>query len=739
MIDYRLLPGREKKEYGKLIDDKKVVISIITPFYNGGATLQETANCIFNQTYPYFEWIIVDDGSKDKDSLKELERVAKLDKRIKVFHKENAGPSVARDFGISQSSKESKYIFFIDCDDLMENNMIECLFWALETHADASWSYTAMTNFGDSEFIWDRYLSARGEKKENVIGIASLVNKDDLIEVGCFGIKEKSMYEDWNLWLKLLEAGKKPVRINAPLFWYRISNFGELSRAKKNHKNAMKYVNETAKKVSNNAEVYQFPSFGDKDITPDNFNVDNWKNFILPMYKKTDKKTILYIFPWMVVGGADLFNLELIKRLDKNKYNAIVLTTFPRDNPLRQQFVENSNECYDMSTFLERKDYIQFVEYLIKSRNVDIVFNSNSTYGYAMLPHIKAVYHNIKVIDYIHSVDLKDPRGAFGRYSKDFEECIDHTYACNEFTTNQLKDMFGINHVDTIYIGTDSDKYDPSKFDRKKLRRQYGISEDEKVITFIARLSEEKRPELFVKVADLLLKERGDLSFIIAGDGPLFNDVKKLIEHKGISDKFRMLGMVKNSAEVYSISDLTFNCSRLEGLALTAYESLAMGVPVVSSDVGGQKELIDDTVGKIVDYKENLTNEEKNQEIVDYKNAVLCVLDNLDKLKKNSRKKILNGFTVENMVEKFDSIFDTLEANDSVIPESLALSVYKLYMEYLFDEYQWFVYNYCVDHYPGFNDKFFNIDKDKLWKYPAWRAFVKSPAWKIGKKIFKRD
>ena len=91
------------------------------------------------------------------------------------------------------------------------------------------------------------------------------------------------------------------------------------------------------------------------------------------------------------------------------------------------------------------------------------------------------------------------------------------------------------------------------------------------------------------------------------------------------------------------------------------------------------------------------------------------------------------------MVEKFDSIFDTLEANDSVIPESLALSVYKLYMEYLFDEYQWFVYNYCVDHYPGFNDKLFNIDKDKLWKYPAWRAFVKSPVWKIGKKIFKRD
>ena len=48
----------------------KPTISIVTPFYNGGKTLIETANGLFSQTYPYFEWIIVDDGSKDKESLK---------------------------------------------------------------------------------------------------------------------------------------------------------------------------------------------------------------------------------------------------------------------------------------------------------------------------------------------------------------------------------------------------------------------------------------------------------------------------------------------------------------------------------------------------------------------------------------------------------------------------------------------------------------------------------------------
>ena len=85
-----------------------------------------------------------------------------MDDRIKVYHKENGGPSIARDFGISKCSKESKYVFFLDCDDMMENTMLEVLHWTLETHPDASWSYCAMTNFGNAEFIWEKYLTSRG-------------------------------------------------------------------------------------------------------------------------------------------------------------------------------------------------------------------------------------------------------------------------------------------------------------------------------------------------------------------------------------------------------------------------------------------------------------------------------------------------------------------------------------------------------------------------------------------------
>ena len=80
MIDYSQKPGQKIELIGELENKEKPTVSIITPFYNGGETLMETANAVFSQTYPYFEWIIVDDGSKDDESLKKLAKLEKMDK-----------------------------------------------------------------------------------------------------------------------------------------------------------------------------------------------------------------------------------------------------------------------------------------------------------------------------------------------------------------------------------------------------------------------------------------------------------------------------------------------------------------------------------------------------------------------------------------------------------------------------------------------------------------------------------
>ena len=87
-FDFKKLPGKELQRYNftKLGDPK---ISIIMPFYNDAANIKQTINSVLNQTYGSFELVIVNDGSTDKNSLKILEELKKLDNRIKIFTKKN--------------------------------------------------------------------------------------------------------------------------------------------------------------------------------------------------------------------------------------------------------------------------------------------------------------------------------------------------------------------------------------------------------------------------------------------------------------------------------------------------------------------------------------------------------------------------------------------------------------------------------------------------------------------------
>ena len=685
-MDFKKIPGRELIKREELLNKNKPVISIVTPYYNAQDTLEETFNSVMNQTYPYFEWVIVDDGSKAEGASEKLLEVAKRDSRIKAFKKENGGPSQARDFGINKTSKDTKYVFFLDADDILDPTTLECLYWTLETHPEASFAYTTLVNFGDQEFLWEKYLTIEHEKEENLINIASMVKKEDLLEVGCFGIKEKAMYEDWNLWLKLIKAGKTPLRVNAPLFWYRKFGESELSRANKNKKNAMKYVNETASSIPNDiVEPIQFPRYGNPYATCKDYNL------VLPDYKKDKRKTLLFIFPWMVVGGADFFNLELIKRLPKDKYKSIVLTTTPNSNPLRQDF-EDYAEVYDMSSFLDRIDYQAFTDYIISSRKVDLVFISNSEYGYYMTPYLKNKYPNIPFIDYIHSVNNADPRKGFGRCTKDVDKYLYGTYCCNGYTKKELETKFNKKKVETVYIGTDDDKFNPKNFNKEELKEKYNLPKDKTIISFIARLSEEKRPTMFVEIAKRINEKDPNTFFVIAGDGPLMSKVKQ-----SVNDNFKLLGMVNETEEVYAISDITINCSSLEGLALTSYESLSMSTPVISTDVGGQTELIDDTVGGTVHYNKNASEEVYNNEINEYVDKTIKAIKNLSKLKKNCRGKIEKGFSYKLMVNKIQGIieeaikkdkYESPKIYDTTEYELACESFYKLYFNYTNDYYE---------------------------------------------------
>ena len=125
---YKYEPGKELNEKSKDIKNVKPLVSIITSYYNSNEYMWQTINCVLNQTFQSWEWIIVDDGSTSKEAIQYLENVEKIDERIKIYHKENGGLALGRDYAIKYST--TKYILPLDADDLIETTYIETMYRA---------------------------------------------------------------------------------------------------------------------------------------------------------------------------------------------------------------------------------------------------------------------------------------------------------------------------------------------------------------------------------------------------------------------------------------------------------------------------------------------------------------------------------------------------------------------------------------------------------------------------------
>ena len=103
---------------------EKPLISIIMPVYNAQKTLNESVQSVLAQTYPHFELILVDDGSRD-ESLALCRKLAGEDGRIRVVAQENSGPAAARNAGLAQA--EGAFLMFADSDDLLVPEACETL------------------------------------------------------------------------------------------------------------------------------------------------------------------------------------------------------------------------------------------------------------------------------------------------------------------------------------------------------------------------------------------------------------------------------------------------------------------------------------------------------------------------------------------------------------------------------------------------------------------------------------
>jgi glycosyltransferase involved in cell wall biosynthesis len=227
------------------------LVSIIVPCYNYAHFLGEALDSVLAQTYPYWECIVVNDGSPDNTEEIALEYCEK-DSRIKYFYKENGGHSSARNFGIKNST--GKYILPLDPDDRIADYFLEKSVKVLDSDSKVKIVCLETQLFGDSDQIIKMPVyDLRSLLIVNYLVNTCLYRKTDFEKTNGY---DTSMlgFEDWNLWISILKKGGTVVELPLIGYFYRKK---EVSIFNSFLKDKHRIFKDLFKLYSNHTDIYE--------------------------------------------------------------------------------------------------------------------------------------------------------------------------------------------------------------------------------------------------------------------------------------------------------------------------------------------------------------------------------------------------------------------------------------------------------------------------------------------------
>jgi glycosyltransferase involved in cell wall biosynthesis len=138
---------------------------------------------------------------------------------------------------------------------------------------------------------------------------------------------------------------------------------------------------------------------------------------------------------------------------------------------------------------------------------------------------------------------------------------------------------------------------------RVRARDSLAIPEHAPVVTTVGRLTAIKQHDLLLEAAALIASRHPTAVFLIAGDGELRASLERLAADRGIANRVRFLGWRRDLTTIYAGTDVFLLTSRNEGTPVALIESLASGVPGVSTNVGGVADVIvSDDIGLLAPF-----------------------------------------------------------------------------------------------------------------------------------------
>lgn len=570
-------------------DPAAPLVSVVIPCFNYGLSAYEAVDSVLAQTFSDYEIIVVDGGSDDPESLQALRS---LERRKTSVHWREGRHLVGdnRNYGIAQA--RGKYICCLDADDTLCATYLEKALFMLETQGFDVVS-TAYQLFGESDEIFTimEFPALVDMVRGNHLATCAIFRRSLWEEAGGFkdaGIGVDYLYEDWRLWIRFAALGARIANIvREPLFRYRVhakslTRDGSLRPLAAQRKAILEIEQDVLTE-----EAYRL-SLQARALPVEVLNpLENLRDRVLD-----GRPSILIAVPFLLVGGAERLLSEIVGHLSRQEFRITLVCHLEADPAFGNStdwFTEATQEIYHLPRFLDRSHWREFIEYLLDSRRTELIWIVGSQLAYDLLPELRSSRPDLRVVDLLFNTGVHAPT------NRKMSSYIDLNVVENgEVEQWLIEKGESPDRVVRIPSGVDLERYRPVLRSDAALAA-LEIPSDAFVVGFSGRLSEEKGPDAFLKIAGRLSGHQR-IHFLMTGAGPLEKLVRRQVERLHLGTRVRFLGDVPDVRECMHLYDALVLPSRLDGRPLVVLESLAMGIPVVASAIGGLPELVQEGV-----------------------------------------------------------------------------------------------------------------------------------------------
>ena len=312
-----------------------------------------------------------------------------------------------------------------------------------------------------------------------------------------------------------------------------------------------------------------------------------------------DLRPIVYVIPiFLAVGGVERNTIEVI-RLLRDRYRFVVITTERLTKPqgsLHWQLYEMSIPVVDLAEIAPQMHHLDLLTILAQITPPDLVWICNgSPWLVENISKIRRLFADIPIIDQ-EVYDTNE--GWINHYHEKGIQSLDFFIAINSRIKADFINRFRIpsQRVKLIYSILSEEKVlkaRKAQEERNDLRKQLGISPKfSKVFVSIGRLTNQKNPLSFLKIAKYAMQQHRDCFFIQVGDGELNSECESYIKSENINNVMR-IHYHPSTPELDAIADGMIITSAYEGLPIAMLEALGVGIPVLATDVGDIRSVLE--------------------------------------------------------------------------------------------------------------------------------------------------